>query len=66
MGLLGFFNYNIILGFFNCLYFAQNYTEKMRNIIIQNNNQYPFCVAGINITGFLCQILNLTNGFFFK
>jgi hypothetical protein len=47
-----------LLGLKNCTYFAKRYTSFIKSVIADGRD-YPFCVAGINITGFLVELLNL-------
>lgn len=49
-----------LLGLQNCVYFAKRYTSFMRNLC-SSGRDYPFCVAGINVTSFLLDLLNLKN-----
>jgi hypothetical protein len=50
-----------LLGLLNLIYFAENYTEKARSLIVANR-EYPWAVTGINITSMLLNMLNLTAG----
>ncbi len=47
-----------LLGLHTLPYFAENYTERMRTIL-ECRREYPFAVAGINITSMLLEILNM-------
>jgi len=48
-----------LLGLLNLIFFAENYTEKIKTIL-SLDNEYPFAVTGINITNMLLQLLDLT------
>jgi len=48
-----------LLGLLNLIYFAENYTEKVRKILTAQR-EYPWAVTGINITNMLLVMLNLT------
>lgn len=51
----------------NLIYFAQKYPEAFQNLLLKNEGnraewEYPFAVAGINISFMLVQMLNIQSG----
>ena len=47
-----------LLGLLNLLYFAETRTEKAR-AILASHREYPFAVAGINITSMLLELMEM-------
>uniref|UniRef100_A0A8R7PTP6 ELMO domain-containing protein n=2 Tax=Triticum urartu TaxID=4572 RepID=A0A8R7PTP6_TRIUA len=54
----------------NLLYFAKNYLKSFEQLLCKQNGdkalwEYPFVVAGVNITFMLIQMLDLQAGLYF-
>lgn len=52
-----------LLGLQNMQYFVENFPEKTKQIL-DDPRDYPFAVAGINITSMLLEIFDV-NGIYF-
>jgi len=48
-----------LLGLLNLIYFAEHYTERVRQLV-EANRDYPWAATGINITNMLMNMLKLT------
>jgi len=48
-----------LLGLLNLIYFAENYTEKVKELI-HSDREYPWATTGINLTHMILSVLNLT------
>ncbi len=51
-----------LLSLANLIYYAQHYKEAIRGILIHDDLHYPWAVAGIQVTCFLAQKLDLSRG----